>query len=1587
MNIKDAYIHNGDAILKDIQLSGSELQKLKAGKKTDDTYLGWETVCDLTGIKPNTAGIADKVGHKLTFSGGVTGTWDGSADKTVAIPTKSSWNYDDVYLKLSGNGTTNPLTGTIYIKDVNGIILNSKDKDLNIWEVYGNSGVWTSQYGFNLQYVGSGYGNNNDLILWAHNQTGTHVESYRIKQDGTFIFKAAPKVGTNVMYHAGNLTASVIGGLGTLSNNISGNAATATNADTLGGVHYQNILERQGSGHSESGTATGWFRIAETLADDGASITFLLAIQRNYNYTNNESYLFSISISYNGGISITQLSGYANSRLITKIRVDWSNSQIAYIDLYINASYTNNGYYWYTVGCAKSYTTWTANPTLVGTAYEFTTVQGCKSDRGFTGDLTGTASKATDADTLDGYHATCGSNKPWGTIPVITNTGYMDVGKHFEFHCDNTTGSDYSTVLSCTGNYSNIVNLPSKSGTLALLTDNVASASKWATSRTITLTGSVTGSVSIDGSQNVSLATTTNHTHNYAGSSSAGGSANSALTLLYNNKFDTIYGDYAIFQQNYNISDFPHNGWFNSIKMLHNNSHGYFTEIATSFTGEDGMWRRALQGGSQAGWYKMLDSGNFNSYALPLSGGTLTGSVTMRGMDINLIRDIVYEGTSGWARNLITLRVDGVDKFSIAAYGNYTAGASDNGIYYGYIGCNDYNGLNLRISATTLSWGDNPLLHSANFNSYAPSLTGAGATGTWNIYITGGLTIQSIYSETDINSNYLKVYAGVGDAWTGEIRSMAYSAILGIGDPSRGFQLWAQRGDGTMGCLHYRVGTFDAHSWNTERILIDNETYNLYSPKLDGTGASGTWGISITGNAATATTSTYASNVGSSGTSGINYVTAANVISMYNWYNSITATDDASNTAIDKWNEIVSFLTGITDTSTLSGILAGYAAAGHDHDKTYLKLSGGTLTGSKNVLTLMNNSGGDIGLKFSRNFNTAWEIIDTGGNLIFNELASNTTRLVLRENSQGGSAEFKGRVSATGFSKLKSSDSYLLLGGGGHKAVSDFATASHTHSNYIERLAWWNDVDSHNADDLLSGTTFAYHNHSNCPTTGTIVAFNCINSTGYPLQLQGNYYGEELWFRNRNGDKGTWNAWRYIIHNGNIGSQSVNYASSAGNARNLLGRTTTGNDYGAVDGNLVFAEWSTYSDNRWYLKAKGYETRVGYANNSDKLDGQDLITQVSDWDTDSLSIFKSSEDSSSNAPTTDFLYGLTLRFHRDDSTYHTDLVSKLYSDALFFRRKTESGYGSWRELIHSGNISSQSVNYATNAGYATSAGNADTVDNYHLASWIYPTSPRDFTYGTRIDTDIVYNINNGDAFYMEIIGDTYFSLGSIYTIVQGYIYNGTIISYSVNNLGRVRLEHLYAMLIGDNLVFWFESLGYWQSYRIGVYKSSIGNYWKNHCTSITNSAKPTGTKEIDLCVTVSGTVHTFNNAFLDSKVSGAESADSVPWSGIIDKPTFTTWSETSSIASYSLSNASWTNTITLPTTAGSYILNIVSGNSTLTGVFSIGASDNAKDEISLHLHGNGPRLYARTNGTTLQLSSNDASATSRSVTIKYRRMI
>lgn len=117
----------------------------------------------------------------------------------------------------------------------------------------------------------------------------------------------------------------------------------------------------------------------------------------------------------------------------------------------------------------------------------------------------GYASSAGNADTVDGYHANGSNVAPYGHIPTIESDGVMEVGKYIDFHNDNSGKHDFSTRLQTTGNYGNSVNLPSASGTLALTTDNVASATKLATARSIwgqsfDGTGNVNGTIYINNS-------------------------------------------------------------------------------------------------------------------------------------------------------------------------------------------------------------------------------------------------------------------------------------------------------------------------------------------------------------------------------------------------------------------------------------------------------------------------------------------------------------------------------------------------------------------------------------------------------------------------------------------------------------------------------------------------------------------------------------------------------------------------------------------------------------------------------------------------------------------------------------------------------------------------------------------------------------------------------------------------------------------------------------------------------------------------------------------------------------------------------
>lgn len=79
--------------------------------------------------------------------------------------------------------------------------------------------------------------------------------------------------------------------------------------------------------------------------------------------------------------------------------------------------------------------------------------------------------QVNNSNTLDGYPANGSNDRPYGHIPTIESDGVMEVGKYIDFHNDNNGKHDFSTRLQSTGNYGNQVNLPSASGTLALIND------------------------------------------------------------------------------------------------------------------------------------------------------------------------------------------------------------------------------------------------------------------------------------------------------------------------------------------------------------------------------------------------------------------------------------------------------------------------------------------------------------------------------------------------------------------------------------------------------------------------------------------------------------------------------------------------------------------------------------------------------------------------------------------------------------------------------------------------------------------------------------------------------------------------------------------------------------------------------------------------------------------------------------------------------------------------------------------------------------------------------------------------------------
>ena len=149
---------------------------------------------------------------------------------------------------------------------------------------------------------------------------------------------------------------------------------------------------------------------------------------------------------------------------------------------------------------------------------------------------------------------------------------------------------------------------------------------------------------------------------------------------------ETTYGDYGGIIQSTSYG--PTGSWHNSLKILHNNSAGYYTQLAQTFTEEEGLWHRRCTAGIVTSWKKVIDS----------DGGTLNKNLYFN-HDATNYAQIVYKNTrmkadgGGWADAILTLQNNASTK--VAGLGMF---GSQDKLSYLYIGTGDYNTNNhLRI--------------------------------------------------------------------------------------------------------------------------------------------------------------------------------------------------------------------------------------------------------------------------------------------------------------------------------------------------------------------------------------------------------------------------------------------------------------------------------------------------------------------------------------------------------------------------------------------------------------------------------------------------------------------------------------------------------------------------------------------------------------------------------------------------------------------------------------------------------------------------------------------------------------------------
>lgn len=461
------------------------------------------------------------------------------------------------------------------------------------------------------------------------------------------------------------------------------------------------------------------------------------------------------------------------------------------------------------------------------------------------------------------------ATKGSATLPIYLNAGTPTA-------CSTTLG------VSITGNAATATKLQTArtiNGTSFDGSANITTA-YWGATRTITLSGAVTGSASVNGSQNVTI-TTTYQTGSIDGRYVGGkkiaghgsqGTAYTADTYSSNfvNKAFVAYaerGSWAYANNGYITTDTGVNIPLAGTAIFQwgasdtNKTQLFITPMNNSGVSNPAVNEMLFytSNGSEysSGWSRVLTNRNYTIYTVTKTGGGASGtwgiSITGNAATANRIIShsisdtLANKTTPGYlyhagGSNSVKDKPSGVD-----AFGVFTMQTASG--WYGQLlmSSNTSTGLYWR-TATSLNGGWKKILDSSNYTAYvnpANFVTSLGTNGNYVTWTKNGttnnLTVpfattsnvlnnlgnRTAISGTTVGQRGLRLYKVYNNGYP-----VNFGNVLNIGGQGYGELLFQWTGDSNPGHLYYRSKRDVAsQAWSNWVTILDN---NNYSSTLDG---------------------------------------------------------------------------------------------------------------------------------------------------------------------------------------------------------------------------------------------------------------------------------------------------------------------------------------------------------------------------------------------------------------------------------------------------------------------------------------------------------------------------------------------------------------------------------------------------------------------------------------------------------------------------------------------------------------------------------------------------------------------------------